>query len=340
MPLRHKFGVWFPAVRAGSGTDVFTKRLAEGLRQRGIPAEVTWLPRRAEYAPWTVKVPQPPAWANIVHVNTWLHPRFLPGNLPVVATIHHAAHHPALRPYKRGLQSLYHERWIKSVEQRVLRRADRAVAVSEFAAVTARATLSDRPMEVIYNGVDTARYHPPKFHQKRQFFRLLYVGKWSSLKGADLLAPIMLELGARYELQCVGPSPPTGPGRMSANMRILGCSQGEDAIIAAMQGADALLFPSRMEGFGLVVAEAMACGLPVIATNGSALPELVKDGVTGILCEPDNVAEFAYAAKKLADDAELRSRMAKAARQRAVELFSLQRMVDAYVGIYEDLAGE
>ena len=43
--------VWFPAVRAGTGTDVFTERLVEGLNKRGIRAEITWLPLRAEYAP-------------------------------------------------------------------------------------------------------------------------------------------------------------------------------------------------------------------------------------------------------------------------------------------------
>ena len=63
--------IWFPTVRTGTGTDVFTERLVEGLNQRGIRAEISWLPLRAEYAPWTVAVPKPPEWATVAHVNTW-----------------------------------------------------------------------------------------------------------------------------------------------------------------------------------------------------------------------------------------------------------------------------
>ncbi len=81
-----KPAVWFPAVRAGTGSDKFTLQLCEALNARGIRAGITWLPHRAEYLPWTVRVPPVPGWANIVHVNTWLHPRFLPRGIPVVAT--------------------------------------------------------------------------------------------------------------------------------------------------------------------------------------------------------------------------------------------------------------
>ncbi|MBL8256262.1 MAG: hypothetical protein JNJ62_06655 [Pseudoxanthomonas mexicana] len=66
-------GVWLPTVRAGTGTDVFAERLCEGLNSRGIRAEIAWLPHRSEYLPWTVSVPVAPAWADIVHVNTWIY---------------------------------------------------------------------------------------------------------------------------------------------------------------------------------------------------------------------------------------------------------------------------
>src|SRR5690606_24967550 len=88
--------VWLPAVRVGTGTDVFTQRLCRGLRARNVRAEITWLPRHTEYLPWAVRLPEPPAWANIVHVNTWLHRRFIPKHLSVVATMHHSVHDPVL----------------------------------------------------------------------------------------------------------------------------------------------------------------------------------------------------------------------------------------------------
>ncbi|CAL1240217.1 hypothetical protein [Candidatus Methylocalor cossyra] len=64
--------IWFPAIRAGSGADVYTLRLSEALNKRGIRTEISWLPLRAEYAPWSVPAPEPPAWANVAHINSWL----------------------------------------------------------------------------------------------------------------------------------------------------------------------------------------------------------------------------------------------------------------------------
>src|SRR5690606_37416690 len=63
--------VWFPTIQAGTGTDVFTQRLCDGLNARGVRAQITWLPHRAEYVHWTVPAPPPPAWANVVHANSW-----------------------------------------------------------------------------------------------------------------------------------------------------------------------------------------------------------------------------------------------------------------------------
>lgn len=328
--------VWFSAVRAGTGTDVFTERLAEGLDKRGIRTEITWLPLRAEYAPWTVPVPKPPAWANIAHVNTWLHSRFLPRQLPVVATIHHSVHHSDSKPYKGRLRSAYHHCWIAPNERRVLRRADRVVAVSHFVAETAKHMLLDVPMQVIHNGVDIHRYRPSTIQRVPHMpFRLLYVGSWMARKGVDLLAPIMRELGEAFELCYTGGEVAVDdkPG-MPGNMHDIGRLQSEDAVIAAMQEADALLFPSRSEGFGLAAAEAMACGLPVIATRGSSLVEVVEDGVTGLLCPKDDVAAFAAAARKLAADGDLQERMAGAACIRVSDRFAIDDMVDAYISVY------
>lgn len=331
--------VWFPAARTGTGTDVFTERLAQGLQQRGIHAGITWLPLRAEYAPWSVTIPAPPAWARVVHVNTWLCPRFLPKHLPVVATIHHSVHDPALRPYKGLARAIYHHRWIAPNERRVLRRADCVVAVSRFVAEIAKRTLVDVPMKVIYNGIDTDTFKPGCSQRAPgEPFRLLYVGSWIRRKGVDLLAPIMRELGDRFELRYTGGSVAQhDKPEMPRNMTDIGRLGGEDAVVAAMQDADALLFPSRSEGLPLVVVEALACGLPIIAARGSSLPEVVDDGITGLLCPRDNVEAFAGAVQSMASDAARRRAMALAARQHVVDAFSTPTMLDAYIAIYQQL---
>jgi len=93
--------VWFPAVRTGSGADVFTERLAGALIERGVRAEISWLPHRAEFLPWSVGRPTIPAGANIVQVNSWLHTRFIPARLPVVATMLHCVLDPFGEPIER-----------------------------------------------------------------------------------------------------------------------------------------------------------------------------------------------------------------------------------------------
>ena len=332
--------VWFPTVRTGTGTEVFTERMAEELGKRGIRNEITWLPLRAEYAPWTVPVPEPPEWATVAHVNTWLHPRFLPRRLPVVATIHHSMHHADVQPYKGFVRAAYHRWWIAPNERRVLRRADRVIAVSRFVAETARQFLLDVPMDVIYNGVDTNRYwYGGRQRRLGEPFRLLYVGGWKKLKGVDLLAPIMRELGDGFELRYTGgPMAARDHARMPSTMRDLGRLQGVDSVVAAMQDADAFLFPSRSEGFPLALIEAMACGLPVIATHGSSLAEAVEEAVSGILCTQGDETAFVIACRQIANDHALHASMTTAARRRAVECFSVDRMVAAYTDLYARMA--
>ncbi len=291
--------IWFPTVRCGTGTDVFTETLVAGLREQGLQAEITWLPHRAEYLPWTVPVPKPPAWANVVHINTWLHPRFIPVDLPVVATLHHSIHDPALKPYKGWLRAAYHQHWIRHIERASMRRANTVVAVSQFAADSAKEHVLDCPMQVIHNGVDTKRFYPPAHREIHKPFRLLYVGSWMARKGVDLLAPIMRELGDDFVLHYTGgAAAEKDKPQMPPNMHDLGRLTG-DEVVKAMHEADALLFPSRSEGLPLTVLEAMACGLPVITTRETASYELLKNSTMDILVSRNDIKGFVAAVQSL-----------------------------------------
>lgn len=326
--------IWFPAIRCGSGADVFTENLCAGLHARGIRAEITWLPHRAEYAPWSVQVPRPPQWANIVHVNSWLPMRFLPKGLPVVTTLHSCVHDSALEPYKGFLQRCYHRLWIRQVEAANLARADRIVAVSRYTAEQARRCFGLAEVEVIHNGIDIQRFHPIERKAPNTPFRLLYVGNWDRRKGVDLLAPIMQALGEGFEL--VYTADREGRHRrypLPPNCRCLGRLSGE-SLVRAYQEADALLFPSRLEGLPLTAIEAMACGLPVIAARASSLPEVVEDGASGWLCDVDDVAGFAAVIRALASAPEAWHTARAKARARAQGLFSLTAFVQAWMWLY------
>ena len=329
--------VWFPAIRAGSGADVFTQRLAHALNAQGVRAEITWLPHHAEFAPWSVPIPKPPAWANIVHVNTWLHPRFIPRQLPAVATVHHLVHTPAFAPYKTLAQTLYHRFWIKPIETAVLRRADAVASDSHYTAKEVRAQFGRNDVTVIPIGIDTSVFHPGPDRPPHQPFRLLFVGNWSQRKGADLLAPIMRTLGPSYELWVTNglrdwrnktPLPP--------NIRFLGRVPTTEALVQVYQDADALLFPSRLEGFGLVALEAQACGLPVISTNTTALPEVLSEA-TALLCAPNSVSSFVEACSVLRDNVALWRQMRTAGPERAQRHFTFASTVRNYQEIYAAL---
>lgn len=327
--------VWFPTVRCGSGTDVFTERLCAALNKHGIRAEITWLPHRAEYAPWTVPVPEPPPWANVVHVNSWLHPRFLPHHLPVITTLHFCVYDSALAPYKSLAQKLYHALWIRGVEEANLCRAHRVTAVSHYTAQVAKAALGLASIQVIHNGIDTQQFIPAHRETPNKPFRLLYVGNWSERKGVDLLGPILSVLGSDFELHYTADR--DGLHRrysLPSNCQCLGRLTGE-TLVRAYQEADALLFPSRLEGLPLATVEGMACELPVIASDATSLPEVVAHEVTGFLCPVDDRAAFIHAIRTLEQNPEVWKRMRIAARQRAEALFSLARMTEAYISMYK-----
>ncbi len=327
--------VWFPTVRCGSGSDVFTERLCAALNERGIRSEITWLPHRAEYAPWMVPVPKPPPWANIAHVNSWLHSRFIPAALPIITTIHHNVHDTALEPYKSPLQRLYHRCWVFPIERRNILRAQIHTAVSRYTARQVEQTFGCSDIIVIHNGINTETFTPGPERPPHRPFRLLYIGNWNLRKGVDLLAPILERLGPDFELcYTTGRNKRHACFSLPSNSRCLGRLTA-DRLVQAYREADALLFPSRLEGFGLVAAEAMACGLPVIAGNGSALPEIVEDGVTGLLCPKDDVDAFVSAARRLATDLQYWQAMRHAARQRAETHFGIGTQIDRYIELYK-----
>ncbi|MEJ2631638.1 MAG: glycosyltransferase family 4 protein [Acidihalobacter sp.] len=329
--------VWFPAIRAGSGTDVFTERLAEGLRRRGIRAEISWLPHRAEYAPWTVAKPQPPEWANIVHVNSGLPRRFLPLTLPVVATVHGCVHDPTLTSYKSRAQTLYHRYWIYKIEANTLSIADRIVAVSRYTAQQTSTAFNRQDIAVIPNAIDlSGPFQPVERIAPHKPFRLLYVGNWSHLKGVDLLAPIMEMLGTEFELCYTADRKKLHKRHtLPANSRCLGRFSEPAQLAAVYREADALIFPSRVEGFGLVALEAQASGTPVIATKVAALPEVIDDGITGLLCSQDDVYTFTSAARRLAKNLDLWHSMRGASRRHVESQFDLNMMLDRYVEQYQ-----
>lgn len=115
---------------------------------------------------------------------------------------------------------------------------------------------------------------------------------------------------------------------------------GNQMDVPSLMGCgDVFLFPSELESFGLAPLEAMACEMPVIASDSGGIPEVVAHGETGFLAPVGDVERMAEHALRLARDPDLRARMGVAGRKRAVGLFSPESMVDQYEALYREVAG-
>jgi glycosyltransferase involved in cell wall biosynthesis len=104
-----------------------------------------------------------------------------------------------------------------------------------------------------------------------------------------------------------------------------------------LQASDLFLLSTVGEAFGLVLAESMACGVPVVGSQSGGIPEVVVDGETGLLVPPLRPELFADAIERLGKDKEMWSRLSRQGIQRVHEQFSMEKTVSATMGIYESL---
>jgi len=150
-------------------------------------------------------------------------------------------------------------------------------------------------------------------------FRVLFVGSLGQRKGTRYLLEAMAALGPGFELTLIGTLPAARCDPLAAALRrhrhIPSLPHGE--ILAEMSRHHAFVFPSLFEGFGLVLLEAMACGLPVIATPHTAAPDIVREGRDGFIVPIRDTAAIAERLTWLAADEDRRQTMGQQARCRA-----------------------
>jgi len=331
--------IWLPYIRAGSGTDIYTARLAKALANAGHQTVMTGFPHYLQYMPWRLKLVQAPPGTDIVLANTWNGFAFRRPQTQLVVVEHHCIFDPVYLVYRNFPQMVFHEVLIRRFEKASLQAADALVSVSCYTAKSIAKALGGPRAEVIYNAIDTDFFSPRQTAVDTpgsSHVRLLFVGNLSHRKGADLLPKIMEELGEGYELHYTRGLRTKDPFEAVPNMIPLGRLSQED-LRQAYRDADLLVFPTRFEGFGYAAAEAMACDTPVVATACSSLPELVKDGVTGRLCPVDDTMAFANAIRDLTSNPEKLKEMGHQARAKAEKCFSMQQMLEKYLSLFDRL---
>ena len=207
-----------------------------------------------------------------------------------------------------------------------------AFAVSNYAAARLRALLPAAEQDRVvtaYVGIPTTLFRPEPPPSDADGLRLLCVARFQEKKGIDTLVAacaILRDAGVRFRLRLFG----DGPLRAAVEADVaarglgdvvhLGGSVPQEVVAREMREAHVFVMPCRqdargdMDGIPTVFMEAMATGRPVISTAISGIPELVRDGETGLIVPPDDPAAVAAAVRRLADDPALRGRLASAAR--------------------------
>jgi glycosyltransferase involved in cell wall biosynthesis len=320
-----------------SGAYVLHQQLARHLPGYRVRAYSPW---------WQLLPPVLPVFGagdvDLIHTSADYGLFFRRPGVPTVVTLHNYVCDSFMRRYSSPLRYLHYRSDLRWFLRRSLQQADAAVAVSRFMMTKVREDLGvTRPMRLIYNGVDEARFVPAPRGRRTGPFRVLFCGNLNRRKRPELLAPLAQALGAGFEVCYTAGltgAAPLGGARTAGAARLTCLGQVDHADMPALyQTMDLLFMPSVREGFGLCVAEAMACGLPVVACRESALPELVVDAQGGFLCDVDDVSAYATAIRRLAGDPELYRQMADFNRARVEQQFTLARMVREYRDLFGEL---
>jgi glycosyltransferase involved in cell wall biosynthesis len=299
----------------------FDRSKISNLAERGTPIPARWFDRLSR----RFDLPRV-EW--LVRFDVFFAPNFVPPPTRSrnVVTVHDLAFRmfPETAPQST--------RWWLSRVDRALGEASRVIAVSQC---TKRDLMEiygvpENRIEVIPHGVNREVFRPPAPQDVGTVRRrlglagpyLLYLGGIEPRKNLPRLVSAFAGLPAtiRPTLVIAGGGVewnPEGPAVLRSALRnipeqarskvILTGYLAERDKVALLGGADALVYPSRYEGFGLPVLEAMACGTPVLTSNVSALPEIAGDAA--VLVDPENVRAIAEGIERLVTDEELRERL-------------------------------
>ncbi len=245
-------------------------------------------------------------------------PVLLPRDRPTGVTVHHTSQPTARRRWGAVLSGA-----LGVVERAMMRRARRASATSLASRRTIEAIAPGMPIDMVHAGVPE---HLFLLERRPQGF-LLYFGRLDVYhKGLDtLIEAVALLVRERPETEIRIAGRGKDSERVAqlardygveANVRLLGAvTDAERDVLLA--GAEIQLMPSRFEGFGLAAAEAMASGVPLVATAVGSLPEVVDSPNGGVLVPPDDARALAEATAILLGDPERRRALSASARESA-----------------------
>ena len=237
----------------------------------------------------------------------------------------------------------------KPVTRMTIDRADGVTVVSRFLEEETRRQFGvTRDLDVVYNFIDPDRHNITLSPCVAQCIptgqkTLMHISNFRPVKQIRhvirVFARVAEQIDARLVL--IGDGPEASVARelgeelgVSDRIKFVGVV---DRVAPLLAAADVLLLPSSTESFGLVALEAMASGVPVVASHVGGIPEVVEDGVNGTLAHPDDIDAMAEGTLRILTDEALHQRFAEAGRERARSLFHYENIVPQYEAFYQRL---
>lgn len=270
--------------------------------------------------------------------------------LPLLTTIHHPITFDldiALAHTKTAGMRMLIRRWhlFLKMQAKVARRLRHIVTVSESSKrdICQAFNVEPETVKVIYNGVDAGVFRPRPEITKRPLQLITTASADQPLKGTQHLIPALASLRQRFpdlRLTFIGQPKPNGEtARLIAQHNLgplIDFQHGiaNQDIVDLYAGASVAVIPSEYEGFGLPAAEAMACAVPVVSTDGGALPEVVGDA--GIIVPKSNPQALAEGISRLLDNPELQQSLGQAGRARMLQHFTWTGAGDALTHYYNE----
>ncbi len=328
----------YSPIATGNGAYVVHQRLARQLVGYQI----------AGYSPWLTLCPplllglhRP---ADILHTTPDYAPFLWRRDQRRVITLHNYVLDPFMQAYSSALQRLHYRTDLRAFTRRALAGADIVTAVSAATAARAQEDLGfSGPIRVIYNGIDTDLFKPSSAPRTERSgpLRVLFCGNPTRRKGAHWLPAIIRGAGRGFEFWITAGlrgQPQLGRLAELPNVRLIP-PRPHAAMPELYRTADVLLAPTVREGHSLAILEAMACGLPLVASALPEVAETVCHSAGGFLLPLGKTDDFVAALQQLRDNVVLRLQFGQYnARQVISEGWTETRMVEDYRQLFASLA--